>query len=322
MILVTGGAGYIGSHTLLSLINAGHEPVTADNLCYGHREAVLDGHFVHADLGDQQALTQLFESFPIEAVIHFAAFCYVGESVTSPDKYFNNNLVNGLNLLNAMLKAGVDKIIFSSSCAVYGEPQEIPIPETHPKNPINPYGLSKHFFEQILAAYNTAYGLKYVSLRYFNAAGADPKGGLGESHHPETHLIPLVLQTALGHRDEVRIFGSSYPTPDGTCVRDYVHVCDLAEAHVLALGYLLSGAESICLNLGTGRGYSVKEVVELCQQICQQPIPHRDVEPRPGDPPELVASGDLARQILKWNPHYSLEEIISTAWNWHQNPKF
>jgi len=322
MILITGGAGYIGSHTLLSVVDAGHEPVTVDNLFYGHRQAVLEGHFVHADLGDKEALSRLFETFPIDAVIHFAAFCYVGESVESPEKYFSNNLVNGLNLLDAMLEAGVDKIIFSSSCAVYGAPEEIPIPEIHPKNPINPYGMTKLFFEQILSTYNSAHGLKYVSLRYFNAAGADPKARIGESHDPETHLIPLVLQTALGNRDEVKIFGTTYPTPDGTCIRDYVHVCDLAEAHVLALSYLLSNGKSICLNLGTGKGHSVREVVEHCQKICERPIPHRDVEPRVGDPPELVSSGDLARQVLNWTPQYSLDEIISTAWNWHQNPRF
>ncbi|MGD8373187.1 MAG: UDP-glucose 4-epimerase GalE [Syntrophobacterales bacterium] len=322
MILVTGGAGYIGSHTVLSLLDADHQVVTLDNLSYGHREAVLDGHFVEADLENKEALARLFETFPIEAVIHFAAFCYVGESVTSPRKYFNNNLVNGLNLLDAMLQAGVDKIIFSSSCAVYGEPLEIPIPEAHPKNPINPYGMSKHFFENILSAYNSAYGLKYVSLRYFNAAGADPEGRIGESHDPETHLIPLVLQTALDLRAEIKIFGTNYPTPDGTCIRDYVHVCDLAEAHVLALKYLLAGGKSISLNLGTGKGHSVREVVESCRRICQKPIPARDVEPRPGDPPELVSSGGLAQQVLDWRPQYSLKEIISTAWNWHQNPKF
>ena len=322
MILVTGGAGYIGSHTLLSLVDAGHEPVTFDNLGYGHREAVLEGHFVQADLADNAALSRLFETFPIEAVVHFAAFCYVGESVETPEKYFNNNLVNGLNLLNAMLKFGVDKMIFSSSCAVYGDPSEIPIPETHGKNPINPYGLTKHFFEEILSTYEAAHGIKHVSLRYFNAAGADPQGRIGEAHDPETHLIPLVLQTALGRRSEIQIFGTDYPTSDGTCIRDYIHVCDLAEAHVSALSYLLSGGQSISLNLGTGRGHSVREVFEHCQQICQRTIPHRDVGPRPGDPPELVASGDKAREILNWSPHYSLDEIISTAWNWHQNPKF
>ena len=322
MILVTGGAGYIGSHTLLSLVDAGHEPVTFDNLCHGHREAVLEGHFVQADLADNAALSRLFDTFPIEAVVHFAAFCYVGESVEKPEKYFSNNLVNGLNLLNAMLKFGVDKIIFSSSCAVYGDPSEIPIPETHGKSPINPYGLTKHFFEEILSSYEAAHGIKHVSLRYFNAAGADAQGRLGESHDPETHLIPLVLQTALGRRSEIQIFGTDYPTSDGTCIRDYIHVCDLAEAHVSALSYLLSGGQSISLNLGTGKGHSVREVFEHCQQICQCTIPHRDVGPRPGDPPELVASGDKAREILNWSPHYSLDEIISTAWNWHQNPKF
>ena len=322
MILVTGGAGYIGSHTLLSVVDAGHEPVAVDNLFYGHRQAVLEGHFVHADLGDKEALSRLFETFPIDAVIHFAAFCYVGESVESPEKYFSNNLVNGLNLLDAMLQAGVEKIIFSSSCAVYGEPQKIPIPESHPKKPINPYGMTKHFFEEILTTYNTAYGIKYVSLRYFNAAGADPQGRIGESHDPETHLIPLVLQAALGQRPEITIFGANYPTPDGTCIRDYVHVCDLAQAHVLALLYLLSGGESICLNLGTGEGYSVREVVERCRQICQRPIPSRDVPPRPGDPPELVSSGDKAGKILNWRPQYSLTDIISSAWNWHKNPNF
>jgi UDP-glucose 4-epimerase len=322
MILVTGGAGYIGSHTLLSLVNGGHEPVTFDNLCYGHRKAVLEGHFVQADLADDIALSRLFGTFPIEAVIHFAAFCYVGESVEAPERYFNNNLVNGLNLLNAMLKSGVDKIIFSSSCAVYGEPSEIPIPETHAKSPINPYGLTKHFFEEILCAYEAAHGIKHVSLRYFNAAGADPQGRIGESHDPETHLIPLLLHTALGRRPEIQIFGTRYPTPDGTCIRDYIHVCDLAEAHVSALNYLLAGGESISLNLGTGKGHSVREVFEHSQQICQLTIPHRVVGPRRGDPPELVASGDKAREILNWSPQYTLDEIISTAWNWHQNQKF
>ena len=322
MILVTGGAGYIGSHTLLSLVDAGHEPVTFDNLGYGHREAVLEGHFVQADLADNAALSRLFETFPIEAVVHFAAFCYVGESVETPEKYFNNNLVNGLNLLNAMLKFGVDKMIFSSSCAVYGDPSEIPIPETHGKNPINPYGLTKHFFEEILSTYEAAHGIKHVSLRYFNAAGADPQGRIGEAHDPETHLIPLVLQTALGRRSEIQIFGTDYPTSDGTCIRDYIHVCDLAEAHVAALSYLLSGGQSISLNLGTGKGHSVREVFEHCQQVCQLSIPYRDVERRPGDPPELVASGERAREILTWRPQYTLAGIISTAWNWHRNQKF
>ena len=322
MILVTGGAGYIGSHTLLSLVDAGHEPVTFDNLCYGHREAVLEGHFIQADLADNSALSRLFKTFPIEAVIHFAAFCYVGESMEAPEKYFNNNLVNGLNLLNAMLKSGVDKIIFSSSCAVYGDPSEIPIPETHARNPINPYGLTKHFFEEILSTYEAAHGMKYVSLRYFNAAGADPQARIGESHDPETHLIPLVLHTALGRRSEIQIFGTDYPTFDGTCIRDYIHVCDLAEAHVSALSYLLSGGRSISLNLGTGKGHSVREVFEHCQKICQVTIPYKDVDPRPGDPPELVASGELARKILHWQPQYALSEIISTAWNWHRNQTF
>jgi UDP-glucose 4-epimerase len=264
----------------------------------------------------------LFETFPIEAVIHFAAFCYVGESMEAPEKYFNNNLVNGLNLLNAMLKSGVDKIIFSSSCAVYGDPSEIPIPETHARNPINPYGLTKHFFEEILSTYEAAHGMKYVSLRYFNAAGADPQARIGESHDPETHLIPLVLHTALGRRSEIQIFGTDYPTLDGTCIRDYIHVCDLAEAHVSALSYLLSGGRSISLNLGTGKGHSVREVFEHCQKICQVTIPYKDVDPRPGDPPELVASGELARKILHWQPQYALSEIISTAWNWHRNQTF
>ena len=322
MILVTGGAGYIGSHTLLSLVEAGHEPVTLDNLYYGHREAVLEGHFVQGDLADETALSRLFETFPIEAVIHFAAFCYVGESMEAPEKYFNNNLVNGLNLLNTMLKSGVDKIIFSSSCAVYGNPSEIPIPEIHAKKPINPYGLTKHFFEEILSTYEAAHGIKHVSLRYFNAAGADPQARIGESHDPETHLIPLVLHTALGRRSEIQIFGTDYPTSDGTCIRDYVHVCDLAEAHVSALSYLLSGGQSISLNLGTGKGHSVREVLEHCQQVCQLTIPHRDVGPRPGDPPELVASGERAREILNWSPQYTLAEIVTTAWNWHRNQKF
>jgi len=322
MILVTGGAGYVGSHTILSLAEADHTVVTVDNLSSGHRQAVFAGRFVEVDLGDRELLRRLFKDFPIEAVIHFAAFCYVGESVTSPEKYFNNNLVNGLNLINAMLEAGVEKLIFSSSCAVYGAPQEIPIPETHPKKPVSPYGMTKHFFEEVLNSYDAAHGLKYVSLRYFNAAGADPQGRIGESHDPETHLIPLALRTALGHQSEIKIFGANYPTPDGTCIRDYVHVCDLAEAHVLALDYLLSGSKSICLNLGAGKGHSVREVVERCREISQRPISSRDVGPRPGDPPELVSSGDKARQILNWKPRHSLTEIVSTAWKWHNNPKF
>ena len=322
MILVTGGAGYIGSHTILSLLDAGHKVISVDDLSSGHRQAVLDTQLVQTDLGDGETLRRLFKDFPIEAVIHFAAFCYVGESLTLPGKYFKNNVVSGLNLLDVMLEAGVEKIIFSSSCAVYGEPQEIPIPETHPKSPISPYGMTKHFFEEILTTFNTAYGLKYVSLRYFNAAGADPQGRIGESHDPETHLIPLVLHTALGYRSEIEIFGSNYPTSDGTCIRDYVHVCDLADAHVLALNHLLSGRESRCLNLGTGKGYSVRKVVEHCRRICQRSIPSREVAPRPGDPPELVSSGDLAREILSWRPQYSLTDMISTAWNWHQNPRF
>ncbi|MFP3870812.1 MAG: UDP-glucose 4-epimerase GalE [Syntrophobacteria bacterium] len=321
-VLVTGGAGYIGSHTILSLLDAGYQPVTIDNLSQGHRQAILGGEFVQADLGDRPALVQLFKTFSIKAVIHFAASCYVGESVTDPRKYFRNNLVNGVNLLDAMLEATVDRIIFSSSCAVYGEPQEVPIPETHPQNPLSPYGMSKMFFEHILSAYGSAYNLRYVSLRYFNAAGAEPQGRIGESHDPETHLIPLVLETALGRRPEVKIYGSSYPTPDGTCIRDYVHVCDLADAHVLALDYLLAGGESICLNLGTGSGYSVRQVIDHCQQICRRPIPCLEGSPRAGDPPELVSAADRARHILNWTPKYSLSDIIETAWNWHQNQRF
>ncbi len=318
-ILVTGGAGYIGSHTAKLLLQQGYSLVTLDNLSNGHREAVLGGDFVQADLRDLNAVRRTFASYPIDAVIHFAAFCYVGESVKNPMKYYENNVLFGLNLLAAMVEAGVKYIIFSSSAAVYGNPLESPIPETHPQLPINPYGQTKSLFEDILRSHERVHGVHSISLRYFNAAGADPEGQLGENHEPETHLIPLVFDAALGHLPQVEIFGSDYTTPDGTCVRDFIHVTDLAEAHVKSLEYLKSTNSSAAFNVGTGKGYSVKEVVQAAERVCGHPIPSRQSPRRPGDPPELVARAEKIKHELGWTPqHSSLEEILETAWRWHK----
>jgi len=318
-ILVVGGAGYIGSHMVKALLGEGYRVVTLDNLSTGYRDAVVGGEFIEADLADRGQLERLFSGQTIDAVMHFASFIQVGESVREPAKYYANNVTNTLNLLDTMRNHGVNKFIFSSSAAVYGEPIRVPIDESHPKLPLNPYGRTKWMVEQILADYDLAYGLKYVSLRYFNAAGADPEGQLGERHEPETHLIPLVLQAASGRREFVQVFGRDYDTPDGTCIRDYVHVADLCEAHRLALERLLGGADSAAYNLGNGNGFSVQEVIDTAARIAGKLIPVKDGARRAGDPARLVADAQTAKQALGWVPRYpELETIIRHAWQWEQ----
>jgi UDP-glucose 4-epimerase len=321
-ILVTGGAGYIGSHAALTLKKAGYRVIVLDNLSYGHREIIEDVvqvELVVGDTSDRALLDRLFTTHNIAAVMHFAAYIAVGESVKEPGKYYRNNVASTLNLLEAMLDHGVNKFVFSSTCAVYGMPQEIPMTEQHPHNPLSPYAASKDMVERILTDFEQAFGLKYVAFRYFNASGADSSGVLGEDHHPETHLIPLALLTALGKRESLSIFGTDYDTPDGTAVRDYIHVNDLADAHVLGLKYLLSGGTSEVFNLGNGNGFSVKEVIETARKVTGKDIPAIETERRAGDAPILVGSSDKARQILGWNPQYpDLTKIISDAWRWHQ----
>jgi UDP-glucose 4-epimerase len=321
-VLVTGGAGYIGSHAVLALKEAGYRVVVLDNLVYGHLdivETVLDVEFVHGDISDRPLLDQVFQTYPIDAVIHFAAYAYVGESVTNPAKYYRNNVVGTLTLLEAMVQAEVFKIVFSSTCASYGNPHQIPIPEDHPQSPINPYGMSKLMVEQILEDFDRAYGLRSVRFRYFNAAGADPQGRLGEDHSPETHLIPLVLLTALGQRDHITVFGTDYKTPDGTCIRDYIHVTDLADAHILGLKYLLDDGETSVFNLGNGEGFSVKEVITAAREITGLPIPVEEGPRRAGDPAILIGSATKARKVLGWDPQYNqIEVILEHAWRWHQ----
>jgi len=320
MILVTGGAGYIGSHAVKLLMENGCQVVTYDSMELGHPAAVGVGTIIQGDLLDRDRLDRTFEEFPIDAVMHFAAYASVPDSVANPDKYFGNNIGAGLNLLNAMRRHGVGRIIFSSSAATYGEPLHIPIEESHPQNPKNPYGESKLMFEKILKWYGVAYGMKSVSLRYFNAAGADPEGRIGEDHDPEEHLIPIVLQVPLGKRESVRVFGTDWDTPDGTCVRDYIHVNDLAETHVLALKALERGADSTAYNLGNGDGYSVKQVIEAAEKVVGRKIAWEPAPRRPGDPARLVASSEKLRKELNWQPKFPrLEEIIETAWKWHSS---
>lgn len=322
-ILVTGGAGYIGSHVVLALQQAGYGVIILDNLTYGHRdiaEEVLQAELVVGDMGDRLLLDALFNRQPITAVMHFAAYTLVGESMREPGKYYRNNLLGTLTLLEAMVAAAVDKFVFSSTCATYGLPQTIPIGEDHPQHPINVYGTSKLMVEQMLRDFDACFGLRSVSFRYFNAAGADPQGHLGEDHTPETHLIPLVLQTALGKRDRIAILGTDYPTPDGTCIRDYIHVGDLATAHLRGLEYLLKGQPTTAFNLGNGNGFSVREVIETARQVTDHPIPAVPQDRRPGDPPMLVGSCDRAKTVLGWQPQYpDLESIITHAWRWHQH---
>ncbi|SRR5579883_291020 len=321
-ILVTGGAGYIGSHAVLALKRAGYDVVVLDNLVYGHRdlvEKVLQVELIVGDTGDRGLLDHLFATHNIAAVMHFSAYAYVGESVADPAKYYHNNVLGTLTLLEAMLAASIKKFVFSSTCATYGIPEVVPITEDHPQNPINPYGATKLMVERILSDFDAAYDFKSVRFRYFNAAGADPNGKLGEDHNPETHLIPLVLLTALGKRESISIFGTDYPTPDGTCIRDYIHVSDLADAHILGLEYLLNGGSSEVFNLGNGNGFSVREVIETASHVTGRDIKILECDRRPGDPPVLIGSSDKARKILNWQPQYSsIKEIVSHAWQWHQ----
>ena len=321
MILVTGGAGYIGSHYAQYAKERGEELIVLDNLVFGHKRAVPEGvSLVQGDMGDRNLLDSLFKNNPIDSVVHFAAYAYVGESVNDPAKYYRNNTVSTLNLLDAMRAHEVRNLVFSSTCATYGNPQYVPMDEQHPQAPINPYGESKFFVEHFLRAYSHAYGLKYVALRYFNACGADPEGRIGESHDPETHLIPLILQTAQGKRDSINIFGTDYDTPDGTCIRDYIHILDLAHAHALALKRLQDGGESAIYNLGTEQGRSVREVIATCERVSGKPVNVIECPRREGDPARLVASAAKAKRELGWKPAYeSLEEIIATAWRWETN---
>lgn len=317
-ILVTGGAGYIGSHVCKALAEAGYIPVTFDNLVFGHRWAVRWGPFIEGDILDRQALDRAFREFEPAAVMHFAAFAYVGESMTDPGKYYRNNVAGTLTLLEAMRDHGKAQLVFSSTCAVYGDPQSCPIEESHPCLPVNPYGASKWMIERMLKDFDAAHGLRSICLRYFNAAGADPSGEIGEAHDPETHLIPLVLGAAAGARASVTIYGDAHNTPDGTCVRDYVHVADLAQAHVLALQALNSGASSTAYNLGNGQGFSVREVIDVARQVTGRPIAVNIGAPRPGDPAHLVGDAARIRRDLGWQPqHAALCDIIETAWHWH-----
>ena len=318
-LLVLGGAGYIGSHTAVELLDRGHEVVIADNLITGYKQAVpKEAVFYQGDIRDYNFLNDLFKTEKIDAVIHFAAFSLVGESVTNPLKYYENNLYGTKVLLQAMIDNNVDKIVFSSTAATYGEPENIPILESDRTCPTNPYGETKLAMEKMMKWSANAYQLRYVSLRYFNACGAHKSGKLGEAHNPESHLIPLVLQVPNGKRESVSIYGTDYDTPDGTCIRDYIHVTDLAEAHILAVEYLMKGGESNVFNLGNGVGYSVREVIETARKVTGHPIPAVEIPRRAGDPARLVASGEKAKTVLGWEPKItSLEDIIRSAWVWH-----
>jgi UDP-glucose 4-epimerase len=318
-ILVTGGAGYIGSHCCKELSKKGFHPITIDNLVYGHKNFVKWGEFSQGDLGNPADIKKCFSRHKIDAVMHFAAYAYVGESVEDPLKYYENNLRNTIQLLHAVLEHDVKYFVFSSTCATYGNPEKTPIDENHPLNPINPYGRTKRMIEEILGDYQAAYGLKYISLRYFNAAGADPDAEVGEDHDPETHLIPLVLDVAAGKSQAIKVFGTDYQTPDGTCIRDYIHVTDLARAHILALQHLMDGANSSVYNLGNGQGFSVLEVIERARKITGKNITLENSDRRPGDPPVLIASNEKAIKELSWKPQYAeIDDIIGTAWRWHQ----
>lgn len=319
-LLVVGGAGYIGSHMVWLLGQRGVNVVTLDNLSAGHRDAVLCGELVVGDIADRALLDQVFTSHRFDAVMHFASFIQVGESVIDPAKYYQNNVVNTLTLLSAMKDHGVSQFVFSSTAAVFGEPHYSPIDEAHPRAPINPYGNTKWMIEQVLADYERAYGLRSVSLRYFNAAGAHPDGILGERHEPETHLVPLVLQAALGRRSHVTVFGNDFGTPDGTCVRDYVHVMDLAAAHWQALQYLAQGGTTAAFNLGNGDGYSVQQVIDAARAVSGRPIAVQNGPRRAGDPARLVADATRARSVLGWQPqHGELQTIVRDAWRWESN---
>jgi UDP-glucose 4-epimerase len=318
-ILVTGGAGYIGSHAVRCFLSRGHDVWVYDNLVTGHRAAVPAERLIVGDLAEVPRLDHALLAHRIEAVVHFAAFAYVGESVTDPGKYYQNNLVNTLNLMECMRRNRVWRFVFSSTCATYGVPRKVPITEAEKQQPINPYGAGKLAVERALADFAPAYGWGYAALRYFNAAGASAGGVIGEDHDPETHLIPLVLQVALGQRPHIEVFGTDYPTPDGTCIRDYIHVDDLAEAHLLALERLEPG-KGLCYNLGTGHGYSVREVIRTAEEVTGKSVAVNEGPRRPGDPPELVASSERIQRELGWRPRYpELQPIIETAWRWHRS---
>ena len=315
-ILIVGGAGYIGSHTAKRLAQAGLEPVVFDNLVYGHKWAVKWGPLIEGDLADRAHIRRVLDEHRVTAVVHFAAYAYVGESVTDPRKYYRNNVAGTLNLLDAMVDAKVRDIVFSSTCATYGDPVRVPIDEKHPQSPVNPYGETKLAIERALHWYQGAYPLRFAALRYFNAAGADPDGEVGEDHDPETHLIPLALEAALGGK-ALQIFGTDYPTPDGTAVRDYIHVQDLADAHVAALAKLRAGAPKLFVNLGTGRGHSVREVIAAVEKVSGRKVPARETDRRAGDPPALVADPQLAAAVLDWKARIpDIETIVDHAWRW------
>jgi UDP-glucose-4-epimerase GalE len=322
-VLVTGGAGYIGSHTVRLLRSRGEDVRVADDLSAGHAESVPGVPLHVLDLRDRPAVQALFDALRPEAVIHFAARCYVGESVENPRKYFEDNLGTALNVLGAMTDSGCRRFVFSSTCATYGEPRTVPIPEDHPQDPVNPYGESKLFIERILRRYDAAYGLKSVSLRYFNAAGADASGDIGESHAPETHLIPLMIRAILDPAFTLTVFGDDYPTPDGTCIRDYIHVTDLAEAHARALEHLRLTGRSDAFNLGTGSGHSVREMIARLEALTGRPVQRRAGPRREGDPPALVADAGKAAREMGWQcRHSDIGSILSTAWKWHSNPRY
>ena len=319
-VLVTGGAGYVGSHAVKQLRNNGVPCIVLDNLSRGHAELVVDAKLIVGDIGDATLVRRILDEYGVTTVMHFAAFAYVGESVANPGQYYQNNVAGTISLLNGMVQAGVRSIVFSSTCATYGLPETTPITETHPQRPINPYGATKLMVERILKDFDSAYGIKSVVFRYFNAAGADPSGMIGEWHEPETHLIPLVLQAAAGESKGVDVFGTDYPTPDGTCIRDYIHVADLAQAHVLGLRHLQSGGGSDVFNLGNGSGFSVREVIAVVERITGRTVTFNDRPRRSGDPHTLVGSSEKARQVLGWTANFgSLEEIIDTAWKWHRS---
>ena len=321
-ILVTGGAGYIGSHAVLALQQADYQVIVFDNLSYGHAELIqerLQAELIIGDISDRPLLNQLFQERSIDAVMHFAAFIAVGESVQKPNIYYRNNVVGTLTLLEAMVAANIKKLVFSSTCAVYGMPQQIPMTEQHPIAPLSPYAASKRMVEQMLADFDHAFGLRSVIFRYFNASGAEPTGLLGEDHNPETHLIPLALLTALKKRSQLSIFGNDYDTKDGTAIRDYIHVCDLAQAHILGLKYLLAGSESDIFNLGNGNGFSVRAVIETAKKVTGLPIAVEESPRRSGDAPILIGSSQKAQEKLAWTPQYAdLDVIIEHAWQWHQ----
>jgi len=319
MILVTGGLGYIGSHVNKQLNKRGYETLVVDNLVHGHKEFAKWGKFEHCDLSDLERLRKIFQEYPIQAVLHFAAFAYVGESMSNPQKYYFNNVVNSINLLNAMRKVDVNTFIYSSSCTVYGVPETNPIVESFQTSPINTLGRTKITVEKILEDYDRAYGFKSVALRYFNASGADPDCEIGEWHEPETHIIPLTLDVALGKKEFVEIYGTDYSTFDGTCIRDYIHVDDLAEAHILALEHLLNNGKSDVFNLGNENGYSVNQLIDMARSVTGNSIKSKHSPRRPGDPPDLRASSEKIQKILDWKPKFnSLEVILSTAWEWHK----